>query len=633
MKLTTRQKKYVNKKKRFCSTEQMAKELEISPAQVAAYIDAKLEGRLVLGQGWSDSSKLREYQSVEEYLAEFSWFKWWQSNGWIIAGLAGLVLLAYINGWTAEFVSDDVAGIAANPRIYDWAAVWVNPFGFMRPLYYYLVANTVGLVPAAFRAINIVSHIVTVGVVYWLVMALVNRRTAMLAAGLMAVHPLAVESVTWISGGAHSQLAALGGLAMICYLLARGKGSWRYWLVGWLFLLAALFFSEKAVMLPGLLLLYHLVFDLKPGWWRKWWPYLGLSLIWIGIYARSLGGRASYLVAEYYTQMPTGIDQWWQVPVAVVEYIKLILWPIGLTLYHSETSYSPVSFGLIVTLFVILSGLIVWWYWRAKGRGTGEVDGDGRVAFWLAWLIVALSPTLVPYGLSWIVAERYVYMGMVGGLVVVAMGFDWLSRKKGYAEVTLTIFGLLVLLLLGKTWVRNNDWRNQDNLWLAAARTSPSSSNNHNNLGDLYGRRGELDRAVGEFKLAIKLKPGYADAYHNLANTYVQKQEWGPAEQNYLAAIKYNPRLWQSHQNLAAIYFKQERFAEALTQMRAAAELKPNQAGLQVNLGLAYNKMGDLPEARAAWQRALVIEPGNELARQMLDQTLNGSTTESKKQK
>ncbi len=70
--------------------------------------------------------------------------------------------------------------------------------------------------------------------------------------------------------------------------------------------------------------------------------------------------------------------------------------------------------------------------------------------------------------------------------------------------------------------MRNFDWKNQDTLWLATAKTSPSSHQNHNNLGDLYARRGEYEKAVEEFKKAIELKPDYGDAYHNLANVYHQ---------------------------------------------------------------------------------------------------------------
>jgi protein O-mannosyl-transferase len=45
--------------------------------------------------------------------------------------------------------------------------------------------------------------------------------------------------------------------------------------------------------------------------------------------------------------------------------------------------------------------------------------------------------------------------------------------------------------------IRNSDWQNQDTLWIATGKTAPSDPKTHNNLGDLYGRHGDLDRAIG----------------------------------------------------------------------------------------------------------------------------------------
>ena len=92
-----------------------------------------------------------------------------------------------------------------------------------------------------------------------------------------------------------------------------------------------------------------------------------------------------------------------------------------------------------------------------------------------------------------------------------------------------------------RTITRNADWKNQDTLWLATAKTSPSSPQNHNNLGDYYGRQGDLEKAAEEFKTAIKLKPNYGDAYHNLANIYHQMGEDDLAIENYRKALSFNP--------------------------------------------------------------------------------------------
>ncbi len=58
-----------------------------------------------------------------------------------------------------------------------------------------------------------------------------------------------------------------------------------------------------------------------------------------------------------------------------------------------------------------------------------------------------------------------------------------------------------------RTIVRNFDWRTPDSLYIATGRTAPSDPKTHNNLGDVYARRGDLQRAAYEFKLATEINP------------------------------------------------------------------------------------------------------------------------------
>ena len=125
--------------------------------------------------------------------------------------------------------------------------------------------------------------------------------------------------------------------------------------------------------------------------------------------------------------------------------------------------------------------------------------------------------------------------------------------KKGWEKTVIAIVAIAIILLFIRTLVRNRDWQDQDHLWLAAERTSPSSQQNHNNLGDLYSRRGDLKQAEWHFKKAIEINPSYADAMHNLANTYVMMGKFEEAIKWYEDALKNKPSLWQSQRQLEAV--------------------------------------------------------------------------------
>lgn len=217
---------------------------------------------------------------------------------------------------------------------------------------------------------------------------------------------------------------------------------------------------------------------------------------------------------------------------------------------------------------------------------------------------------LTPFKVAWVVAERYVYLGSLGiffiiALIIQKVGLLFKNKQLSYALL------IIIILMLGiRTINRNSDWKNQDTLWLSAEKTSVSSPQNHNNLGDYYGRQGDLEKAVSEFKKAIELKPGYADAYHNLANTYQQISKTELAIENYKKAVEFNPLLWQSFQNLAGIYFEQEKFELAQENMQKAIKASPENANLYLNSGIIYLKLDNQEQAQKQFEKAIQLDPG-----------------------
>lgn len=55
-----------------------------------------------------------------------------------------------------------------------------------------------------------------------------------------------------------------------------------------------------------------------------------------------------------------------------------------------------------------------------------------------------------------------------------------------------------------------------------AAQLAPTDAKVHYNLGIIFGRTGQIDRAIKTFEETIKLKPDYRDAYYALALYYEQ---------------------------------------------------------------------------------------------------------------
>ncbi len=509
-----------------------------------------------------------------------------KQNRWLILSVLILGLVVYLNSLTNQFVSDDIAEIQTNPDIQNLKYTLDRPFGFIRPLLYLLAVKIGGLRPIYFRLINILFHLGSIFLVYLIVMSLVKKKlVAFLTAGLLAIHPLLSEAVVWISGGSYVQYSFFF-LGSFLFYIHKNLNRYFFWYSILLYLLSLLSHTEMAVVLPLIFIIYEISFGNLKKNWHKIAILSVLAAVEVIVSFIHLQGRIVTLQSVHYQEQ--GFDNpLIQIPIALGNYFGLLIWPKGLTIYHSELSTGIPNYVLMLILALIYFGLIVYFFIK-----------DRRIFFWMSWIIIALSVTLLPFRWTWVVAERYFYLGSIGAFVGFSLLSDYLLNKFSRFKEVIYISLIIIFISLGlRTVLRNLDWSTADNLWLSAETTSPSSPTNHNNLGDLYGRRKDYPRAIQEFKTAILLKPNYGDAYHNLGNAYAETGDINNALINYQKAIEFNPALWQSYQNIASIYYSQAKYPESLDYIQKAIKINPQNPNLVYNLGIIYLKSGDKTRA------------------------------------
>lgn len=516
-----------------------------------------------------------------------------------------LVLATYGNSLNNAFLSDDIAEIVQNPNIGNIANISTSPFGFIRLLLYWATFHIGGLNPILFRFINIFFHTGTVFLIYVLFNILHSKKVAFIVAAIFAVHPAISEAVVWISGGSYPQYTFFFLLSFLFYILSSKKLS--FYLLSAIFYLLS-FMSHPQMPLPLFIIfpLYELCFgDLKKNW-KKSIPFVAIALVYVLIVLTSLPEREATLQSVHYLQK--GIDNpFMLIPVAISSYFELIFAPLSLTLYHSELQFSQIEFAIRALAALLLLGLTLFSFKKNKA-----------IFFYLSLFWISLAPTLTPFRLNWIVAERYLYLPILGILAVFALGLVKLNKFIKLRWIDYSLVSLIVLLLSARTNIRNIDWKSEDNLWIATGKTSPSSPNNHNNLGDVYGRWGNKQKALEEFQTAIALKPDYGDAYHNLANTYRELGDKNKALENYQKAIQFNPNLWQSYQNIAALYYEDKQYEQALQFLQKAIQTNPKSINLYNNLAIVYLASGDKEKAKEIFTQVLSADPQNQLARQGL---------------
>lgn len=521
-----------------------------------------------------------------------------------------LVIVVYFNSLGNDFVSDDISGILQNPQIKNFSHMFYALPGIFRRFILILTANLFGLEPFAFHLVNILFHLGSTIVLYFLITRLFNFKVGLLAASLFAIHPVNTEAVTWIAGGVHSQYSFFLLLAFFLYLQFLNGYSKRNYFFSLVSFSLSLLSAEKSIIFPLILLIYTFSQKNTAKTWKYLVPFFVLSfcLAFGYFYNGVLSQRVTSL--QITSNQELKLDPLVQVPVAITSYLELIFWPKNLTLYHSEMSFSQIEYLLRLVVFVFFLGIVVWFFKK-----------DHRIFFWLSFFIISLLPTLTPLGVSSIVAERYVYLGILGIIVPVAVLIDYIGRKVSEPKLSYVILVVLIVLLGTRTIFRNNDWKNQDTLWLATANYSPSSAQNHNNLGDYYGRQRNYEKAIEEFQTAIKLQPNYGDAYHNLGNIYQQINDYEKALTNYQKALEFNPNLWQSLQNIGFIYFNQKNYQRASEYFLQAIKIKSDEPSLYVGLGIIYYNKGDKLNAQIEFKKAFELNPQNVKIKELLLQT------------
>lgn len=561
------QKNYIKRNLRHFPVSKIAYDLEIPENEVLGYLKKK----------WSPEKfeKFLQNQRAQgsdsgQGTASFSFLNFFRENWIALAFLAFLVFAVYANSLGNGFVSDDIAGFAKNENIGRFSTIFTGHLGFsLQSFLNFLAFHIGGLHPLSFRILNILFHFGSTVIIFTLLSLSINKRIAIIAASIFAVHPILIEAVGWISGAPYSQYSFFFLLSFLFYLFSENNRKYLYYSIG--FFLLTLLSYGNAIGLFLVFPLYELAFGNLRYDWKKTLPFFAIGVLMIILLVTKVGYRVSVIESQSYQSAGGMFNPFVQVPVAIGTYLKLIFWPDKLTLYQTEMAFTRGQFIIFLLTFLVFLATTIWGYFKNK-----------TVFFWLAFFFITLLPTLTPFKISWIVAERYVYLGTLGIIVVIAMLFDKILKLNENAKMV-GYFALAVIVasLSVRTIIRNQDWKNEDTLWIATAKVAPSGQTIHNNLGDVYARQGDFGKAVEEFKTAININPNYADAYHNLANTYQQMGQLDLALENYQKAVSINPQIWQSYQNIASIYFSQEKYDLAEENIKKALEINPADKNLE----------------------------------------------------
>jgi hypothetical protein len=381
-------------------------------------------------------------------------------------------------------------------------------YGPIQMLTYMLDYRMWGLDPFGYHLSNLLIHSANVVLVFFVLRRMVGEfMLAFFAALVFAVHPLNVENIAWVAERKTlvSAFFVLSSLLFYLHYRASTKRPRLSYAGSLVLYLLAVFAKGTVIGLPIILVCYEwLLGGERARRFRPIGPYFMISILaagatlWATVSTNVVGGGPDITLEFLFGLVyPTMLPVWW-------EYIRLLLFPVGLSAYYIPTGRSsfldPVVLAAIAGWLVVLAGV----FYRASNR----------VKFWFFWALVFFAPTsgILP----WVVyyADRYMYLPGIGFYVLAGIGagacFRWVVQRwpkvkaleSGFAAVAIVT---AALIYGGLAYQRSAVWENEITLWTDTTLKSPEFSDGHLNLGAANLRAGRLDAAEVAYRRAHKM--------------------------------------------------------------------------------------------------------------------------------
>lgn len=485
------------------------------------------------------------------------------------------------------FLWDDEILILQNPliRSFSWvgnifaSGFWSGEGDYYRPLaiFTYLLDHTInGLNPFGYHLSNLIYHLLSVLGLYSLMKIHFENHIAFWVAALFSIHPIGAATVFPVFG----RCGILEGILFwgLVFFTHSGESFKKRVLVVITFLLGLLS-KESSLIFPTILSVYEwrllspthhrsknrisLIFVL----WTLSAVYIGARLYWHPFKTKT----TLSLIAEASLS-----ERIWTFFESLLHYFEIIFFPLKL---HTERHFvskvaapweAPLPWiGILIFLGMLSYG----WKNRIK---------QPHFLFGTLWFLIWLAPTsnLIPLPMT--IAEHWLYMPIGGILWIIA---DLTQKRLNYLrsnqQVLLMYFLMTVLVFFYsiRTIFRGFDWKDPMRLYSHDLEYSPNSFLLHNNYGTILFREGKFDIAKQEFLAAIQINSHYGMAWNNLGAVYQRQGNAEKAIESYRLAIKFSGDSL-AYENLAGILLLISKPREAQEILQLGLQFHPHSVNL-----------------------------------------------------
>ncbi len=555
-----------------------------------------------------------------------------------------------------DFVWDDVEVISKSQVSFDPSSI-INVIvpavdtnkkaRYYRPVVHTSVVSDKGVwgvSPFGFHLSNLVFFSVSAVLLYFMIIALLRglnknyaEPAAFVSALIFAVHPIHVESVSWVAGRTDVLCGLFFFLAVLCHVVSHRRM--------WVLILAALSFSlallskEVAVTLVAMVLVYDLLSGqlIKRSSIVRYILYIAILILYLYLRGRAfvnISEVGEAVMSGVSPQVSGGTEQALEVSKGAVYtqalkallnstliYINKLILPFNLNAFISQVPKEIYYTAAACFLALVLAALSIW----------SILKREKVTAFSILWILITLSPSLVvavyPIA-STPMAERYLFIPSAGfclflGYLLIQAGKKAELRRLAWALgiIIIAVFSIL-------TVQRQSVWQDDLSLWRDTTLKSPYHPLPHTNYGIALSNVGEYDEAVKEYKIALLPEMGDSPrgksvTANNLGLVYIETEDYQNAERWFKIAREFDPGNGRTYYHLGLIsYIKGEMggspdtYDQSEKYLRQALEHYYSFGKANFLLAKIYLKQGEIEKAKD--EAEIAIRSG--LPAELLDQ-------------
>ncbi|RLD31797.1 MAG: hypothetical protein DRI83_11840 [Bacteroidetes bacterium] len=531
---------------------------------------------------------------------------------WLLAGILLITFLAYLPSLNNGFTNwDDPEQVIENRDIQElsfsntsgiFSTFYVGMYQPVTTQVYGVVYSIFGADALAFHSVSLLLHLLNVILVFLLVRKFSRRDSlALITAALFALNPMQTESVAWISAMSNLLYTTFYLAGLITYIDYVRRKQTKNLLFTLSFFMLSLLSKPAAVTFPIVIFLADLYFRrrISVRLILEKAPFLLLSLA-IGlliIFAREEAGHIVDMSERF-----TWLERTSMIFYALSYYFAKLFIPLNLSAFHP---YPPGGALPLQFYFAPLIPLmLVFLLFRLKG----EIRRQVMAGLLFSLLTIAVVLEIIPIG-AVVVKERYVYLPSVGVYYAfAALLLFFVGYHKKYQWITPVLTILMVVFFSIITFSRAGIWQDSFTLWNDVISKHPEASVAYINRGNAWQEKGDYNRAIADYSMAVKAEPNAADAYLNRGLAYYKLESTTLALQDFNQAILLGANDAEAYNSRGLLRASIGQLDMALSDFVQASVNDPLYVDAWINQGLMYANKVDFKSAMHAFSRAIDLD-------------------------